>query len=113
MRGDGKCGGMGNCQCAFGKVSCRYHDGVGGTSRALPGKGGPILMRKLTVSLERTSYPIYIGSGTYGRLPDLLTDHGVKPDRTIMIVSDTHVGPLYAGRIQKILGEAGYRVGLS
>jgi 3-dehydroquinate synthase len=70
-------------------------------------------MRKLTVSLERTSYPIYIGSGTYGRLPDLLTDHGVKPDRTIMIVSDTHVGPLYAGRIQKILGEAGYRVGLS
>ncbi|MBA4543143.1 MULTISPECIES: 3-dehydroquinate synthase [Thermoactinomyces] len=70
-------------------------------------------MKTLTVSLERTSYPIYIGSGTYQQLPALLKKHGVSRDRTIMLVSDTHVGPLYAGKIQEILQQAGYRVGLS
>jgi 3-dehydroquinate synthase len=68
-------------------------------------------MRTLKVSMGERSYPIHIGSDLYARLPGLLRDRGIGPDRPLMLVTDTHVRPLYGEKVTEPLREAGYRVG--
>ncbi|WP_188646889.1 3-dehydroquinate synthase [Marinithermofilum abyssi] len=68
-------------------------------------------MRSLTVDLKDRSYPIHIGEGLYPQLPQLLTECGIQPDRPLMLVTDTQVGPLYMDEVKGHLESAGYRVG--
>ncbi|TCS93391.1 3-dehydroquinate synthase [Hazenella coriacea] len=68
-------------------------------------------MRTLSVSLAQHSYPIHIGSSIYPKLPYLLTEVGVSTKRSLMIISDSQVAPLYLNQVQSILEQAGYRIG--
>lgn len=61
----------------------------------------------ITVNLAQRSYPIHIGQGVLGRAADhIRAAFGGKNPRCI-IVSDTHVGPLYAGVLFDQLKQAG------
>lgn len=68
-------------------------------------------MRILEVSMGERSYPILIGNGLYARLPEWLRERGIGPERPLMLVTDTHVAPLYGEKVSGPLREAGYRVG--
>jgi 3-dehydroquinate synthase len=70
-----------------------------------------LIMRTLKVSTGERSYPIRIGRALYARLPEWLRDRGIGPERPLMLVTDTHVGPLYGKKVAGPLREAGYRVG--
>ncbi len=70
-------------------------------------------MRTLTVSVTSGSYPIHIGSGIYTQLPRFLKDAGVKTDQKLMIITDSHVSPRYAGIVRKSLEDGGYQAGVS
>lgn len=71
-------------------------------------------MKTLTVTLdEQRSYPIYIGSGLYEQLPLLMQEVGVRTDQKLMVITDSHVAPLYAGQVKQALDEAGYTVGMA
>ena len=54
-------------------------------------------MKTITVSLDERSYPIYIGTGLIGKLPELLVGLGLPELHAV--VTDAHVGPLYADQI--------------
>lgn len=71
------------------------------------------MMNRLEVQTTHTSYPIFLGSGIYPQLPELLTQVGITPEQKLMIITDLHLAPLYAERIKKILQLAGYKVGLT
>lgn len=58
-------------------------------------------MKELSVQTGRGSYPIYIGSGLLDD-PDLLRMHLSEGPHTI--VTNTHVEPLYADRVENMLG---------
>src|SRR5690606_26167361 len=57
------------------------------------------------------TYPIFIGSGLLNRLPELLRERGIGPDRPLLLVTDTQVAPLYGEKVTGPLRAAGYRVG--
>lgn len=69
------------------------------------------MMRTLKVSMGERTYPILIGSGLFVRLPELLRNRGIEPDRPLFLVTDTHVDPLYGEKVTGPLRAAGYRVG--
>ncbi|SFJ58369.1 3-dehydroquinate synthase [Thermoflavimicrobium dichotomicum] len=70
-------------------------------------------MRKLTVSLDHCTYPIYIGAGLLSQLPVYLDEVGIVPDRKLMVISDTQVAPLYGERILASLKQQGYQVDMA
>jgi 3-dehydroquinate synthase len=69
-------------------------------------------MKKYQVPLGERSYPIYIGSQLLARLPQLLQEVGMETLQICMMISDSHVAPLYAKQVTQVLHRAGYRVGL-
>lgn len=64
-------------------------------------------MRSLTVELGDRSYPIHIGSGLLGRA-DLVLPH--LPAKTVAVVSNTTVAPLYMDRFTAPMRAAGVSV---
>jgi shikimate kinase/3-dehydroquinate synthase len=54
-------------------------------------------------------YPIHIGRGLLPHLGGTLRTSGVREGTAIAIVTNTVVGPLYAGRVEAVLRSAGYR----
>jgi 3-dehydroquinate synthase len=68
------------------------------------------MMRTLKVSTGERTYPIFIGSGLLNRLPELLRERGIGPDRPLLLVTDTQVAPLYGEKVTGPLRAAGYRV---
>lgn len=62
-------------------------------------------MRKVKVDLGKKSYDIVIGYGLDEELVHFVEQAGFS--RQALIVTDSNVGPLYAGRIQKLLQSAG------
>ncbi len=69
-------------------------------------------MKKLTVSLEHCSYPIYIGTDLLAKLPVYLQEAGITPQQKLMVISDSNVAPLYCSPILEALRQAGYQVGI-
>lgn len=67
-------------------------------------------MRELVVDLGARSYPIRIGPGLLSRVGAHLKARGVGTDRSLFVVTDEHVGPLYLERVRRALEGAGYRV---
>lgn len=61
-------------------------------------------MKTLTVALGARSYPVYIGKEILGASGDLLFASGLRG--RFAVVTDTHVGPLYAARLTTALGGA-------
>lgn len=61
----------------------------------------------ISVALGNRSYPIHLGAGVLDRLPELLRGLGVKG--VVGLVTDDHVGPRYAPRVEALIGEAGLR----
>lgn len=57
-------------------------------------------MHTLNVDLGDRSYPIYIGQGLLDQ-PDLLRKH--IPGKSVLVVTNTTVGPLYRARLDKAL----------
>ena len=70
-------------------------------------------MEILHVQTPSSTYPIYIGVQVYAELPSLLERAGITTQQKCMIITDSHVAPLYAQRIQTILHTAGFEVGLT
>ena len=62
-------------------------------------------MRKVKVDLGKKSYDIVIGYDLDEELVHFVQQAGFS--RQALIVTDSNVGPLYAGRIQKLLQSAG------
>ncbi len=65
------------------------------------------LMKQMTVELGDRSYPIYIGQGALSELPRQL--HALNARGTVALVTDTHVAPLYAGTVSRVIEQAGVR----
>jgi len=65
------------------------------------------IIEEITVELGDRAYPILIGRGILDRLPELLERAGGKGVAAIM--TDEHVGPLYAGRVAEQVEKAGLR----
>ncbi len=65
-------------------------------------------MQTITVALGERSYPIEIGAGIIDSLPGTLDRIGAG--RTVGLVTDSNVGPLYADRVTSLLADAGRRV---
>jgi 3-dehydroquinate synthase len=71
-------------------------------------------MKRYRVSCgQDRSYPLYIGSQLWSQLPQWLQEVGIKTSQTCMIISDTHVASLYGQQVKQVLGQAGYRVGMT
>jgi 3-dehydroquinate synthase len=71
-------------------------------------------MRKYQIPLgQDRSYPLYIGSQLWAQLPQCLQEVGVETSQTCMIISDTQVASLYGKQVKQVLGQAGYRVGMT
>lgn len=64
---------------------------------------------KLKVDLGARSYEIRIGEGLLDQLGSLCRDLDLGP--RVLVVSDTHVNPLYGGRVETSLAQAGFAVG--
>lgn len=62
-------------------------------------------IRTVNVALGDRAYPIQLGHGILPSLVDLVAGTGVRGK--IGIVTDSNVGPLYAGEVQRLLQEAG------
>lgn len=67
-------------------------------------------MRELVVDLGARAYPIRIDPGLLTAVGEHLRERGVGPERTLFVVTDEHVGPLYLERVRRALDGAGYRV---
>jgi 3-dehydroquinate synthase len=61
-------------------------------------------MQTLTVDLGDRAYPIHIGPGLLDRA-DLVLPH--LPQKRVVIVTNTTVGPLYLARLRQTLADAG------
>ncbi|MBD1371617.1 3-dehydroquinate synthase [Hazenella sp. IB182357] len=70
-----------------------------------------MIVHDLSVKTKNHSYDIQIGSGLHKQLVQSLRELGITQQQKLMLISDSHVGPLYAGRIQDQLCTAGYEVG--
>ncbi len=66
-------------------------------------------MITLPVRSPGGEYPIHIGRGVLAYLGGALRAAGVRERTAVAIVTNTVVGPLYAGRVEATLREAGYR----
>ena len=64
-------------------------------------------MREVKVDLGAKSYSIYIGYGLEKQLQEFVRQ-SVFSDRALLI-TDSHVGSLYGGKIKKLLDDAGLR----
>ncbi|MCR5757663.1 MAG: 3-dehydroquinate synthase [Selenomonas sp.] len=62
-------------------------------------------MRKVRVDLGKNSYDIVIGYDIRQEIVDFVQGAGYS--RQALLVTDTHVGPLYGGQVQALLAEAG------
>lgn len=67
-------------------------------------------MRELTVDLGERSYPIYIGEGILADIAALFAARNITTKAPLLIVSDSHVAPLYMDRVAGSLRDAGYKV---
>jgi 3-dehydroquinate synthase len=65
-------------------------------------------MQKVKVELGVNSYEIRVGSGVMERAGSWLKEKG--PGGKAVIITDSNVGPLYAGVLEKRLTEAGFKV---
>ncbi|MDR1410245.1 MAG: 3-dehydroquinate synthase [Oscillospiraceae bacterium] len=63
-------------------------------------------MQTVAVNTQNKSYPVHIGAGL---LAQLTTLPGVPTPKTAMLVSDSNVDVLYAGRVMQSLTTAGIR----
>jgi len=59
-------------------------------------------MKTLTVALGARSYPIHVGEGILDRLPEFLAEAGITG--SVAVVTDSNVGPMYAGHVAALLG---------
>lgn len=64
-------------------------------------------METVTVNLGAASYPIYIGPGTLSMVGEAAA--GLK-SRRALVVTDEHVGPVFAGQVEASLRAAGFTV---
>lgn len=71
------------------------------------------MVKKLDIHTPSAKYPIYLGSKIYEQLPSLLKDAGVTPDQKMMLITDSHLAPLYGHQVRKILQNEGFQVGFS
>lgn len=65
-------------------------------------------MRKVRVDLGEKSYDIVIGYGIEQEIKDFVTSAGYSSKA--LLITDTHVGPLYGKKVQELLSEAGLTV---
>jgi len=63
----------------------------------------------LPVKSPGGEYPIHIGRGLLAHLGGALRAAGVREGTVVAMVTNTVVGPLYAGRVEAALRDAGYR----
>lgn len=69
--------------------------------------GEPVFIERVDVELGKRSYPILIGTGLLDQLGRVFRDH-LFTQKAALIVTDTHVGPLYLGRAAASLHGAGF-----
>lgn len=69
------------------------------------------MMKTLHVQIGEGSYPIHIGAGLHGRLPELLREIGWRRERRLMLVTDDQVGPLYGEDVKRVLTDHGFQAG--
>ena len=62
----------------------------------------------VTVDLGKRSYPIYIGSGLISSVGDYFSKHHIQ--RSIVIITDKNVAPLYLSTVEKKLTKKGFAV---
>ncbi|WP_026761032.1 3-dehydroquinate synthase [Selenomonas ruminantium] len=65
-------------------------------------------MRKVRVDLGEKSYDIVIGYGIEQEIKDFVTSAGYSSKA--LLITDTHVGPLYGKKVQELLSETGLTV---
>jgi 3-dehydroquinate synthase len=65
-------------------------------------------MRTFRVELGPLSHPVHVGAGLLERLGELAREARLGPGRAIL-VTDSNVGPLYAGRAIASLSQAGFK----
>ncbi|MBE6084067.1 MAG: 3-dehydroquinate synthase [Selenomonas ruminantium] len=65
-------------------------------------------MRKVRVDLGEKSYDIVIGYGIEQEIKDFVGSAGYSAKA--LLITDTHVGPLYGKKVQELLSEAGLTV---
>lgn len=68
-------------------------------------------MKTLYVELGERSYPIHIGPGLFDRLPQYLREQAVPATDPLWMITDAHVDEHYGEKIQRMLQQAGYKVG--
>ena len=64
-------------------------------------------MRTVTVSLSQRSYPIIIGTGLLDQ-PALAAQHILG--KTVVLITNATVGPLYSERLSSVLNAKGFKV---
>jgi 3-dehydroquinate synthase len=64
-------------------------------------------MRTFRVELGREAHPVHVGGGILDRVGELACDAGLKPGRAVLI-ADSNVAKLYAGRVGASLKVAGF-----
>ncbi len=69
-------------------------------------------MRSLKVKTDSHEYEVYVGQQLLSRLPELLEQNGVQRSQKLFLVTDSHVGPLYAKQVEESLENAGFQVGI-
>ncbi len=69
--------------------------------------------KTLQVELGDRSYPIHIGEGLLRESATLLKEAGIIPGRSVLLVTDHNVAPLYLSTLASQLESAGYRVATS
>ncbi|MFD1427762.1 3-dehydroquinate synthase [Kroppenstedtia sanguinis] len=67
------------------------------------------MIKTLQVQTREGSYPIHIGAGLHGCLPDLLQEIGWNRERRLMLVTDDQVGPLYGEYVIQGLKDHGFQ----
>lgn len=70
-------------------------------------------MRELKVQTKSRAYSVYIGIEILSKLPALLTQHHIKPNQKLFLVTDSHIAPLYAKPILESLCSEGFDVTLA
>ena len=64
-------------------------------------------MQQLTVDLGDRSYPIQVGAGLLEENPFFVD---LVRDRSVAVVTDSHVDALFGGRIERLLGPAAHQL---
>lgn len=67
----------------------------------------PALTTTIQVALGDRAYPIHLGEGVLDLLPEVLASCKVRG--AVGLVTDSNVGPLYAGRVRGLIEGAGRR----